>query len=161
MAKNISDEDAEATFKAMKHGISVVNGPGLIDAASPVGLLEFGQVGQASDLREVGRYNPHIRAIAAVQPHYPDLRVARMIGITAAGVVQVTGTIQGTMGVVQLSDDDTWERVAIETDGPLVVKCSLMWSTPKVPATSATARRIHVWRPTIASVEYAPSMYSP
>ncbi|HSG50162.1 MAG TPA: amidohydrolase family protein, partial [Longimicrobiales bacterium] len=95
--------------------------PGLIDAVSPLGLLEFGQVGQATDLLEVGRYNPHIRAVAAVQPHYPDMKVARMNGVTAAGVAQSTGTIQGTMGVIALGEEDTWERVAIETDGPLVV----------------------------------------
>ncbi|UCC25473.1 MAG: amidohydrolase family protein, partial [Gemmatimonadales bacterium] len=95
--------------------------PGLIDAVSNLGLLEFGQVGQASDLLEVGRYNPHVRAVAAVQPHYPDLKVARMNGVVAAGVAQSSGTIQGTMGVIALNDQDTWERVAIEAHGPLVV----------------------------------------
>lgn len=95
--------------------------PGLIDAVSNLGLIEFGQVGQATDLLEVGEYNPHVRAVAAVQPHYPDMKVARMNGITAAGVAQATGTIQGTMGVLALSDDDTWERAAIRQNGPLLV----------------------------------------
>ncbi len=104
--------------------------PGMIDAASNLGLLEFGQVGQASDLREVGRYNPHVRAIAAVQPHYPDMKVARMNGITAAGVAQASGTIQGTMGVVALSDDDTFERVTIQATGPLVVDFPISGSGP-------------------------------
>lgn len=104
--------------------------PGLIDAVSNLGLLEFGQVGQATDLLEVGRYNPHVRAIAAVQPHYPDLQVARMNGITAAGVAQATGTIQGTMGVVAINDQDTWERVAIQTDGPLLVDFPVNGSGP-------------------------------
>jgi imidazolonepropionase-like amidohydrolase len=104
--------------------------PGMIDATSNLGLLEFGQVGQASDLREVGRYNPHIRAIAAVQPHYPDMKVARMNGLTAAGVAQATGTIQGTMGVVALSDEDTFERVAIQADGPLMVDFPISGSGP-------------------------------
>ena len=104
--------------------------PGMIDATSNLGLLEFGQVGQASDLREVGRYNPHIRAIAAVQPHYPDIKVARMNGITAAGVAQSSGTIQGTMGVIALSDDDTFERVAIQANGPLMVDFPISGSGP-------------------------------
>jgi imidazolonepropionase-like amidohydrolase len=95
--------------------------PGLIDAVSNLGLIEFGQVGQANDLMEVGRYNPHVRAVAAVQPHYPDLKVARMNGVVAAGVAQATGVIQGTMGVIAINDQDTWERVAIRTNGPLVV----------------------------------------
>ena len=95
--------------------------PGMIDAVSPLGLLEFGQVGQATDLQEVGRYNPHVRAIAAVQPNYPDMKVARMSGITAAGVAQTTGIIQGTMGIVALNDQDTYERVAIQENGPLLV----------------------------------------
>ncbi len=95
--------------------------PGMIDAVSPLGLLNFGAVGQATDLLEVGRYNPHVRAIAAVMPHYPDMKVARMNGMTAAGVAQATGVIQGTMGVVALNDQDTFERVAIRMEGPLVV----------------------------------------
>jgi imidazolonepropionase-like amidohydrolase len=95
--------------------------PGLIDAVSPLGLINFGAVGQATDLFEVGRYNPHVRAISAVMPHYPDMKVARMNGMTAAGVAQSTGVIQGTMGVVALNDEDTFERVAIDMAGPLVV----------------------------------------
>lgn len=95
--------------------------PGLIDAVSPLGLINFGAVGQATDLMEVGRYNPHVRAIAAVMPHYPDMKVARMNGMTSAGVAQSTGVVQGTMGVVALNDEDTFERVAIDMAGPLVV----------------------------------------
>jgi imidazolonepropionase-like amidohydrolase len=95
--------------------------PGLIDAVSSLGLINFGAVGQATDLLEVGAYNPHVRAVAAVMPHYPDMKVARMNGLTAAGVAQSTGVIQGTMGVVALNDQDTFERVAIATTGPLVV----------------------------------------
>ena len=96
--------------------------PGLINASTPLGLLEFGQVGQASDLEEVGTFNPHVRAIAAVQPNYPDMHIARQNGTTAAGVGQTTGVISGTMGVVALNDADTWERVAIEQNGPLLMR---------------------------------------
>lgn len=95
--------------------------PGMIDPVTPLGILEFGSVGQASDANETGQFNPHVRAVAAVQPNGVPMKVARQSGITAAGVAQSGGLIQGTAGVIQLSDDDTWERVTVKADAALVV----------------------------------------
>jgi hypothetical protein len=95
--------------------------PGMIDAVTPLGILEFGAVGQASDQSETGTFNPHVRAVAAVQPNGAPMKVARAAGITAAGVAQSTGTIQGTAGVIALSDEDTFERVTVNDRAALMV----------------------------------------
>jgi imidazolonepropionase-like amidohydrolase len=94
--------------------------PGMIDPLTNLGIYEFGAVGQASDQTEVGRYNPHVRAISAVVPYSAAVNVARANGITAALVTQTSGTVQGTAGVIQLRGD-TYERMAIEPEAALMV----------------------------------------
>jgi imidazolonepropionase-like amidohydrolase len=96
--------------------------PGMIDALTTVGILEFGSVGQATDELEVGEYNPHIRAVAAVRPEFPNWGVTRANGFTSLGVAQSTGVIQGQLGVVELSDEDTHERVTIDDRAALVAR---------------------------------------
>lgn len=95
--------------------------PGFIDPISTLGIFEIGAIGQATDTDEIGQYNPHVRAIAAVQPHGAGMRVARMNGITATMVAQTSGIVEGMGGLIELSDDDTFERVAIEDRAALVV----------------------------------------
>ncbi len=94
--------------------------PGMIDPVTGLGLIEFGQSGNATDLAETGEYNPHVRAVVAVQHDDPALNVARANGITAALTAQISGTIQGTAAVIQL-DGDSWERLAVEPDVALMV----------------------------------------
>lgn len=94
--------------------------PGMIDPLTSLGIYEFGAVGQATDQFELGRYNPHVRAISAVVPYSAAINVARANGITSALVTQTGGTIQGTAGVIQLRGD-TYERMAIEEEAALMV----------------------------------------
>lgn len=94
--------------------------PGMIDPITSLGIFEFGQVGQASDQFETGRYNPHVRAISAIVPFSAAINVARANGITTALVTQVGGTIQGTAGLVQLRGD-SFERMAVEAEAALMV----------------------------------------
>lgn len=94
--------------------------PGMIDPVTSLGIYEFGGVGQATDQSETGRYNPHVRAITAVDPHGAPIWVARANGITSALVTQSSGVIQGTAGVIQLRGD-TYERMAIEAEAALMV----------------------------------------
>jgi imidazolonepropionase-like amidohydrolase len=94
--------------------------PGMIDPLTNLGIFEFGAVGQATDQFELGRYNPHVRAISAVVPYSAAINVARANGITSALVTQTGGIIQGTAGVIQLRGD-TYERMAIEEEAALMV----------------------------------------
>lgn len=95
--------------------------PGMIDPLTTVGLLEFGAVGQATDQSEVGEYNPHIRAIVGVMPHYPSLNVARANGITSVFTGQTSGVVQGTGAVIAFNDGDTWERVVVNSQAAITV----------------------------------------
>jgi imidazolonepropionase-like amidohydrolase len=94
--------------------------PGMIDPITYLGLFEFGQVGQASDRTDTGAYNPHIRALAAFQPHYKSVGVARARGITTVLTAQTGGVIQGMGSVVQL-EGDTFERAEVRAEGALMV----------------------------------------
>ena len=94
--------------------------PGMIDPLTSLGIYEFGQVGQATDQFETGRYNPHVRAVTAIVPYSAAINVARANGITSALVTQTGGVIQGTAGVIQLKGD-TYERMAIDADAALMV----------------------------------------
>ncbi len=95
--------------------------PGMIDPFTTIGLLEFGAVGQATDIAEIGDYNPHIRALAAVNPYYPSLNVARANGITTVQTAQGGGVVRGTGSVIQFNDGDTFEKVAVASEAALIV----------------------------------------
>jgi imidazolonepropionase-like amidohydrolase len=95
--------------------------PGMIDPLTTIGLFEFGQVGQATDTQETGDFNPHVRAIAAVNPYYPSLNVARANGITSVLTHQTSGLVQGTAAVIQFNGGDTYEQVALKQEAALVV----------------------------------------
>lgn len=94
--------------------------PGMLDGLTVLGLWEFGQSPNASDLDETGRYNPHLRAVSGVQMDEPGIAVARANGITSAFIAQQSGIVQGTGGVIQLAGENARES-AIEEDAALVV----------------------------------------
>jgi imidazolonepropionase-like amidohydrolase len=95
--------------------------PGMIDPLTTIGLFEFGQVGQATDTQETGVFNPHVRAIAAVNPYYPSLNVARANGLTSVLTHQTSGLVQGTAAVIQFNGGDTFEQVALKSEAALMV----------------------------------------
>ena len=95
--------------------------PGMIDPFTTIGLFEFGAVGQATDIAEIGDYNPHIRALPAVNTYYPSLNVARANGITTVQTAQGGGVVRGTGSVIQFNDGDTFEKVAVAPQASLIV----------------------------------------
>ncbi|MFP3948697.1 MAG: amidohydrolase family protein, partial [Longimicrobiales bacterium] len=94
--------------------------PGMIDGLTILGLWEFGQSPNATDLSDTGVFNPHLRAVSAVQMDEPGIGVARANGITAAFVAQQAGIIEGTGGAIQLAGRN-WRESAIEEEAALVV----------------------------------------
>jgi imidazolonepropionase-like amidohydrolase len=88
--------------------------PGMIDPSTGLGTVEIGSVPAGTDNLEVGRYNPHVRAITSVHPHAETIPVARANGITAALVTLAPGpgsVITSSGSVIQLSGD-TQERIS-------------------------------------------------
>jgi len=58
--------------------------PGLFDSFSSVGLTEIGSIPATVDSGELGRFNPHLVAAAAVHPSSEHIPVVRANGITHA-----------------------------------------------------------------------------
>jgi imidazolonepropionase-like amidohydrolase len=75
--------------------------PGMIDAGSQLGLIEFGQVPQATDANENGQFNPDLKATTAVNPDSFNFAKVRYNGITTARVFPSGGSISGQSGVIR------------------------------------------------------------
>lgn len=79
--------------------------PGMTDLSTGLGLIEVGQVPSATDQREVGDFNPHLRAMIGMQPHSVAYNVARANGITTVLTHQGGSVIPGSGSLIQLRGD--------------------------------------------------------
>ncbi|MCH9002236.1 MAG: amidohydrolase family protein [Planctomycetes bacterium] len=79
--------------------------PGLIDAGSSLGLTEIGAIRGSRDARDIGKFNPHLRAASAIHPHSEHIRVTRSAGTTTALAVPTGGNISGQSVIIRL---DGW-----------------------------------------------------
>src|SRR5579884_500740 len=70
------------------HGLHLY--PGLINAATNVGLSEISSLRDTVDLDEIGMFNPELRAEIAFNPSSEHIAVTRASGITT--VVSLPGT---------------------------------------------------------------------
>lgn len=90
--------------------------PGLILPLSDLGLKEIsGSVRGSNDYRELGDYNPNIRAVVAYNTASSMINILKANGILLAGTVPQGGIISGSSSVVQL-DAWNWEDAAYATD---------------------------------------------
>ncbi len=76
--------------------------PGMIDSGTKIGLLEIGQIAQATDERESGEVIPQVRALTAVNPNATAIPVTRIAGVTTALVYPEGGLLPGTAALVNL-----------------------------------------------------------
>lgn len=76
--------------------------PGMIDSGTTLGLTEIGQVRETVDTTELGQFNPHMRAIVAVQPNSELIPVTRANGITSALTSPQGGLISGQSAMINL-----------------------------------------------------------
>ena len=100
--------------------------PGLIDAGTTLGLTEIGSLRATRDNREIGAFNPHLRAASAVHPHSEHIRIARTAGTTTALTVPSGSTIAGQSAVIHLDGWTADEMVAFDNVG-------LHMSVPSLP----------------------------
>lgn len=75
--------------------------PGMIDAGSQLGLIEFGQVPQATDANENGQFNPDLKATTAINPDSINFAKVRYNGVTTTRVYPSGGSISGQSGVIR------------------------------------------------------------
>ncbi len=100
--------------------------PGLIDAGGTMGLSEIGFVRATEDHREIGSFNPDLRAITAVHPHSEHIKVARATGITISVARPAGGRLAGQSTVIHL---DGWTAPEMT----LVESFALHGSVPSLP----------------------------
>lgn len=77
--------------------------PGMIDAATSLGLVEVGQGAPGTvDTTEVGELNPNAKAIIAINPYSAHIAVTRVDGVTSAMTVPLGGLISGQAAIINL-----------------------------------------------------------
>jgi imidazolonepropionase-like amidohydrolase len=80
------------------HGLRVY--PGFIDAGTTLGLTEFGQVGQATDAREFGTFEPDLVALTAVHAQSEHFPTTRDNGVLTALTAPRGGAIGGQASIL-------------------------------------------------------------
>ncbi|HEY7184432.1 MAG TPA: amidohydrolase family protein [Blastocatellia bacterium] len=103
---------APANAKAIDAtGLSVY--PGMIDSGTQLGLIEIGSIQETHDTTELGDFNPHMRAIVAVQPNSELIPVARANGVTTAITHPSGRLVSGQAALINL-DGWTWQEMTVK-----------------------------------------------
>jgi hypothetical protein len=87
--------------------------PGMIDAYTPLGLAEIGGIAQMNLRSELGEYNPHMRAIVALNVDSDMMAITRANGVTTAITAPSGGVISGQAALVNLAGW-TWEDMSVQ-----------------------------------------------
>ena len=90
--------------------------PGFFDAMSQLGLVEINSVPGTVDTTELGRFNPHLRAVTGVHPASEVIPVTRANGFTHAVVAPRSGRGGLLPGQASLLALEGWtvEEMALE-----------------------------------------------
>ena len=113
-----------------RNGARVIDGhgmhlyPGLINAATNVGLSEISSLRDSVDLDEIGMFNPELRAEVAFNPSSEHVEVTRASGITTVislpgsggrgGRAGGAGAIITGQGALMHLEGWTWEEMAVK-----------------------------------------------
>jgi imidazolonepropionase-like amidohydrolase len=100
-------------------GLSVY--PGLIDCGTSLGLTEIGSIQETRDTTELGDFNPHMRAIVAVQPHSELIPVSRANGITTAITRPGGRLVSGQAALINL-DGWTWQDMTVKAPAAMAME---------------------------------------
>lgn len=95
--------------------------PGMIDSQTDIGLSEIGSVAATQDATELGTFNPHMRALVAVNPSSELIAVTRANGVTTAITAPGGGSISGQAALIHL-DGWTQEEMAIRPVAGFVIQ---------------------------------------
>ena len=112
-------------------GVRIVDGrglhlyPGMINAATNVGLAEIESLRDTVDLDELGAFNPELRAEVAFNPSSEHVEVTRASGITSVITLPGSGSRGGRgannivpvitgQGALMHLDGWTWEEMAVK-----------------------------------------------
>jgi imidazolonepropionase-like amidohydrolase len=76
--------------------------PGMMDGGTRIGLLEIGQIPQATDQRETGDVIPQMKALSAVNPNSVVIPVTRVSGVTTVITAPDGGLFPGQAALINL-----------------------------------------------------------
>ncbi len=91
--------------------------PAFIAPNSTLGLMEIGAVRATKDYREVGFFNPHIRAIVAYNAESKITTTVRSNGVLMGQITPRGGRISGQSSIVQFDAWDWEDAIVKEDDG--------------------------------------------
>ncbi len=100
-------------------GLSVY--PGMIDCGTQLGLTEIGSIQETRDTTELGDFNPHMRAIVAVQPHSELIPVSRANGVTTAITRPSGRLVSGQAALINL-DGWTWQEMTVKAPAAMAME---------------------------------------
>ena len=69
--------------------------PGMIDSGTEVGLVEINSVNATIDTTEIGKFNPELVALTAVNPESEHIPITRVNGITTVATMPEGQLIAG------------------------------------------------------------------
>lgn len=120
--------------------------PGLFDAGTTMGLNEHGRgVDVSNDMRELGRYKPHLQARTAVFPASEHIPVARANGITH--VLSLPAGLTGFPGQGSIFHLAGWtiEEMDIEPSAVMVLQWPTRRNGVRPNAATRLIRDITAW----------------
>jgi len=86
--------------------------PGMIDANTGIGLSEIGGIATMGLRSEMGQFNPHMKALVALNVESELLGVTRMNGVTTVLTSPTGGVISGQATLINTAGW-TWEDLAV------------------------------------------------
>jgi imidazolonepropionase-like amidohydrolase len=94
--------------------------PGMIDAFTPLGLAEIGGIATMNLRSELGEYNPHARAVVAINVDSDMMAITRANGVTTAITAPSGGVISGQAALINMAGW-TWEDMAVRQTAAYVL----------------------------------------
>ncbi len=115
MGPNVTASDAKVIDAAGK-----LIYPGMIDANTGIGLTEIGGIGTMNLRSEMGEFNPHMKALVALNVESEILGVTRMNGVTSVVTSPTGGMISGQATLINTAGW-TWEDLAVNREAGIVI----------------------------------------
>ena len=88
---------------------------GMIDSNTQMGLTEISGIAQMNSTSELGTFNPHIRAVVALNVESVMWGIARANGVLSVVTSPSGGMLSGQAALVN-TDGWTWEDMAVDPD---------------------------------------------
>jgi imidazolonepropionase-like amidohydrolase len=123
-------------------GATVIDGkgltayPGMIDPQTSIGLTEVGSVGATQDTTEMGDFNPHIKASAAVNALSEHVGITRENGVTTVMAAPSGGLFAGQTAILNLDGWVTKDMLVKDSAGMII-----NFPREPQPAPNATTRQ--------------------